>query len=91
MDILITVVAVVAAFALRLEGDLVTDYIQPLYWMILISLLIKPVIYYFFGLYRRLWAYASINELTLISTAVTRCLGSFLGRHADTLRSIPGY
>ncbi len=67
----ITVVAIIAAFALRLEGDRVTDYIGSLYWMVLISVLIKPVIYYFFGLYRRLWAYASINELTLISTAVT--------------------
>jgi FlaA1/EpsC-like NDP-sugar epimerase len=70
-DILITVVAMVTAFALRLEGDRVSDYIQSLYWMVLISLLIKPIVYYLFGLYRRLWAYASINELTLISTAVS--------------------
>ena len=70
-DILITIVAIMAAFALRLEGDRVSDYIGSLYWMVLIGVLIKPVIYYFFGLYRRLWAYASINELTLISTAVT--------------------
>ena len=70
-DIFITVVAVVVAFALRLEGDRVTDYIGSLYWMVLIGLLIKPTIYYFFGLYRRLWAYASINELTLIATAVS--------------------
>jgi FlaA1/EpsC-like NDP-sugar epimerase len=70
-DILISTIAIVAAFALRLEGDRVTDYIRALYWMILISILIKPIIYSFFGLYRRLWAYASVNELTLISTAVT--------------------
>jgi FlaA1/EpsC-like NDP-sugar epimerase len=70
-DILITIVAIVVAFALRLEGDRVSDYIGSLYWMILISVLIKPAIYYFFGLYRRLWAYASIKELTLISTAVS--------------------
>ena len=61
-DIVITVIAITAAFALRLAGDTVTDYIGSLYWMIFISLLIKPAIYYFFGLYRRLWAYASINE-----------------------------
>ena len=70
-DIIITMVAIIAAFALRLEGDRVSDYIQSFYWMVLISVLIKPVVYYFFGLYRRLWAYASINELTLISTAVS--------------------
>ena len=70
-DILITVAAITAAFALRLAGDAITDYIGSLYWMVLISLLIKPLIYYFFGLYRRLWAYASVNELILISTAVS--------------------
>ena len=70
-DIVVTLVAIMAAFALRLEGDNVTIYIGSLYWMILISVLIKPVIYYFFGLYRRLWAYASVNELTLIVTAVS--------------------
>ncbi len=70
-DIAVTVIAIVAAFALRLEGDRVTEYIGSLYWMVLISVLLKPVIYYFFGLYRRLWAYASVKELTLISTAVT--------------------
>ena len=78
-DIVITVVAITAAFAIRLAGDTVTDYIGSLYWMILISLLIKPAIYYFFGLYRRLWAYASINELTLISAAVTVASAVFSG------------
>jgi FlaA1/EpsC-like NDP-sugar epimerase len=76
-DILITVIALVGAFALRLEGDRVTDYIGSIYWMILTAILIKPVVYYFFGLYRRLWAYASVNELTLISTAVTAASAVF--------------
>ena len=70
-DILITLVSIIAAFALRLEGDRVSDYIGSLYWMVLVGLLIKPLVYYLFGLYRRLWAYASINELTLIATAVS--------------------
>ena len=39
--------------------------------MVIIGLLIKPLVYYLFGLYRRLWAYASINELTLIAAAVS--------------------
>ena len=71
VDIVVTVVAIVAAFALRLEGDQTTIYIGSLYWMVLISVLIKPVVYYLFGLYRRLWAYASVKELTLIFSAVT--------------------
>jgi len=39
--------------------------------MIIIALIIKPLIYYEFGLYRRLWIYASVQELRVIITAVT--------------------
>jgi FlaA1/EpsC-like NDP-sugar epimerase len=39
--------------------------------MIGVALIIKPLIYYQFGLYRRVWAYASIRELKLIAIAVT--------------------
>jgi FlaA1/EpsC-like NDP-sugar epimerase len=39
--------------------------------MIGVALVIKPLIYYQFGLYRRVWAYASIRELKLIAIAVT--------------------
>ena len=34
-------------------------------------MILKPVMYYSFGLYRRMWIYASTQELKLIVTAVT--------------------
>jgi len=34
-------------------------------------LVIKPLIYYYFGLYRRLWLYASVQELKLIVVTVS--------------------
>ena len=70
VDILLTVVAVFGAFALRLD-TLFLIYLPVAYWMVLICLLVKPPIYYMFGLYRRLWAYASMSEMKLISLAVT--------------------
>ncbi len=39
--------------------------------MVGLSLIIKPLIYFEFGLYRRLWIYASVQELKLIVAAVT--------------------
>jgi FlaA1/EpsC-like NDP-sugar epimerase len=39
--------------------------------MCAVALLVKIPVYYFFGLYRRLWIYASTNELRLITIAVT--------------------
>ena len=39
--------------------------------MIVVALLVKPVVYYLFGLYSRVWAYASIRELKIITAAVS--------------------
>src|ERR1035437_5258345 len=71
-DLLLIVVSVLDSYSLRLE--LVSAYLLYLpsaYWLIGVSLIIKPLVYYSFGLYRRIWLYASIHELKLIIAAVT--------------------
>src|SRR5690348_7725958 len=72
-DIFLILVSVVGSYALRLDftPDFLRFYLQGALWLAGLSLLIKPLVYYFFGLYRRLWIYASISELKLIATAVT--------------------
>lgn len=71
-DIFLICVAVLGSFALRFEfGGLFFYYLPQAWRMIILAIIIKPVIYYFFGLYRRLWAYASTRELMLIVAAVT--------------------
>lgn len=70
VDIFLTIVSVVVAFALRLD-DAFPLYSRAIVSVIMVALLIKPVVYSLFGLYRRLWAYASMNELKIISIAVT--------------------
>jgi FlaA1/EpsC-like NDP-sugar epimerase len=71
-DIFLIAVAVLGSFALRFEFGALFWYYLPQAWrMIALAILIKPLVYYFFGLYRRLWAYASIRELMLIVVAVT--------------------
>ncbi|MDP2975930.1 MAG: hypothetical protein Q8N45_06905, partial [Anaerolineales bacterium] len=71
LDLLLTVGAVFSAYALRLEGTYFYFYLPSAYWMIGVSLAVKPVVYHLFGLYRRQWAYASTSELKLISMTVT--------------------
>lgn len=72
IDLILTVIAVLGAYALRLElGALFYFYLPSAYWMIALALLIKIPLYYVFGLYRRLWGYASTRELRLILFAVT--------------------
>jgi len=76
IDVLITAIAVMGAYALRLD-EILPAYLHAAYVTIPIALVIKLSIYYFFGLYRRLWAYASVKELTLISTAVSAASAVF--------------
>ncbi len=67
-----TVLSIIAAYILRLELiEIFANYYLSLLWMTGLSLLIKPVVYYLFGLYRRMWIYASMRELRLIVMAVT--------------------
>jgi FlaA1/EpsC-like NDP-sugar epimerase len=70
VDVLVTILAVLGAYVLRLDDNFVF-YLPAAYWTIAIGLLIKPAVYYLFGIYRRLWAYASVKELILIITAVS--------------------
>ncbi len=72
LDLLFIIISVLGAYALRLEvGALFFFYLPSAYWMIGISLFVKSIVYFFFGMYRRMWVYASIRELRLIVAAVT--------------------
>ena len=71
-DVLLIFVSVLGSFALRFElGPLFDHYMPQILRMALLAIFIKPLVYWMFGLYRRLWAYASTRELTLIVSAVT--------------------
>lgn len=71
-DLVLIVVCVLGSFVLRVNlGARLFDFLFQILSLLGLALLIKPLVYYFFGLYRRLWAYASIQELKLIALAVT--------------------
>jgi FlaA1/EpsC-like NDP-sugar epimerase len=76
-DLILIIVSALGSYALRLEinADFFRYYIQGALWLVGLALVIKPVVYYFFGLYRRIWMYASVNELKLIASAVTVASG----------------
>jgi len=71
-DLLLSFISVVGTYILRLELiEVFSNYYLSLLWMLLLSLTIKPLIYYLYGLYRKMWIYASVRELKLIILAVT--------------------
>lgn len=72
IDIVLITVSVILSFVFRLEiRQILVDYLPTLSWMLAVALLVKPLAFYWFGLYRRFWAYASTKEAITISGAVT--------------------
>jgi len=71
-DLILILISVIGSYILRVELLAVFyNYSYSLLWMMGISIIIKPVVYYLFGLYRRMWIYASMQELRIILFAVT--------------------
>src|SRR5574342_300129 len=70
-DIALTIVSVLGSFALRLDVGELPYYFPAVLLMCGVALLVKIPTYFFFGLYRRLWIYASTSELRLITVTVT--------------------
>jgi len=69
-DLVLIATSVLASFALRLElGARFMVFLPQALVMMTLALILKPIIYHLFGLYRRYWAYASTQELKLIATA----------------------
>jgi FlaA1/EpsC-like NDP-sugar epimerase len=71
-DLILIVTTVLGSYVLRLElTPAFYTYLPSAFWLLAVSLIIKPLVYYYFGLYRRMWLYASVPELKLIFAAVT--------------------
>jgi len=70
-DIAIIIISVLGSFALRLDVGELPFYFPAAMLMCAVALVIKIPTYFFFGLYRRLWVYASTGELRLIIASVT--------------------
>jgi FlaA1/EpsC-like NDP-sugar epimerase len=70
-DLALIIVSVLGSFALRLDVSQLPFYFPAALMMSATALVIKVPVYYYFGLYRRLWVYASTSELRLITVAVT--------------------
>jgi FlaA1/EpsC-like NDP-sugar epimerase len=69
-DLVITILSIPIAFGLRLEYVKFVQYLPTIAGMIVAALLVKPLVYWRFGLYRRFWAYASMKEALLILVVI---------------------
>ncbi len=72
-DLLMIPVSIIFSYLLRFEFEqpLLKPFLESMYWLLGLCIIIKPLVYYRFGLYRRLWIYASVEEMRIILAAVT--------------------
>ncbi len=71
IDVIIVNIAFYGALLIRFEGAIPGRYLQSFYDFALLFTLTLIMCFYFFGLYNRLWQYASVGELVNIVIAVT--------------------
>jgi FlaA1/EpsC-like NDP-sugar epimerase len=76
IDMVIVVAVAYLALYIRFEGKVAPVWINLLYQRLPIFLVVMVGVFYLFGLYRRMWQYASIGELIAITAAVS--IGSVL-------------
>jgi FlaA1/EpsC-like NDP-sugar epimerase len=57
-DLVFIALSILISLALR---DVLAFYLPAALWMIGAAMIVKPIVYWRFGLYRRFWAYASIK------------------------------
>jgi FlaA1/EpsC-like NDP-sugar epimerase len=69
IDLILLPTAAVLAFALRLDAVRMQNHAEAILLFIAISLPVKLLVFRWFGLYSRLWRYASVDELVLIAIA----------------------
>jgi len=70
-DSLIVVMIPLLSLLIRFDGSMNQYDLDQLLLLMPISLCIRIITFYGFGLYHRLWRYASVKELVVISSAVT--------------------
>ncbi len=98
-DALLMPLAAGAAFWLRLDSAGLRPYVRTLLVFAVLAMIVKPTVFYLFGLYRRYWRYASAGELvhitlaalsgTAVVTLLTYSLASLVWEFRALPRSIP--
>ncbi|KUK73622.1 MAG: Polysaccharide biosynthesis protein CapD [Clostridiales bacterium 38_11] len=75
-DIILLALSVILAYMLRFDGAIPAVHREVISQHLLITIVIKITVFYFFKLYNSLWIYASIEEMIQIITAAVVAQGA---------------
>src|SRR4051812_38273625 len=70
-DLVATALAITAAFFLRFEGAALELRLSYLPWLLPPAMAVAGVVYWFFGLYKSRWRFASLPDLSGIVKSAT--------------------
>lgn len=71
-DLFFIIFGIFISYMIRLENfSTFVVYLESALIMGIMSLLIKPLVHYMYGIYRRMWRYAGVKELWLVVLSVT--------------------
>lgn len=71
LDLFFFAISPYLSFGLRLETLSLGRYTSACLLLVVLAVFIKPILFYFLGLYRQLWRYAGIDEVVSIIGAAT--------------------
>ena len=69
LDLLLLFSIALFSFALRLNPKIFLRFWLAMWLFVAVAVPVKLLVYYLFGLYRRVWRYASVDELMLVAVA----------------------
>jgi dTDP-4-amino-4,6-dideoxygalactose transaminase len=70
IDALLILLSIVLGLMLRLEIIYVGFFLRAIWPFILFALLVRPLVFYAFGIYRRIWRYATTRDLISLALAI---------------------
>jgi len=76
MDITLLIISSYSALLLRFESSIPQQFLKPFLETLPVLIIVKLSVLYFFGIYRGVWRYYSINDFILLTEAVT--IGSII-------------
>ena len=70
IDMILTFLSVVIGLILRLEIIYVDNFVRAIWPFIILAILVRPLVFYIFGIYDRIWRHASTREFMRLAVAV---------------------
>jgi perosamine synthetase len=89
LDVLLTLLSVIFGLMLRLEIIYVGYFLRAIWPFILIAILLRPLVFYAFGIYRRIWRYATARDF--FSLALSILVGTVILSAITLIWLYPGF